>query len=159
MKKIVSLVLVLALTLSLSIPVFAAGNNTLNQATDSGTTTATYRKDKAYTVTIPADITVGGEAITISASGVMIDPKDTLKVKVSSANGWEVSYQDVSLAYHLVMNSTEVRDNDTVVLSVAAGTPTGSQKLTAALDSDVNVTKSGAYTDTLTFTVSIATAS
>lgn len=158
MKKIVSLVLVLALALSLSIPAFAA-DNTLNSTTQSGNTTATYTMAKSYTVTIPDAITVGGSAITVKAENVVIDPKDTLEVKVSSANGWNLTYQGDRLAYHLAKDSTEVKTDNALVLSVAAGTATGSQALTAALNSDVTVTKSGTYTDTLTFTVSISTAS
>ena len=152
MRKIVSFVLAMVLVLSMCMTVSAATIDKNSEQT--ATTTATYTKGEGYTVTIPADITVGGEAISISAADVMIDPGETLKVSVASANSWKVKNGEEALAYKLNDGTADIKADDTVVLSVAAGTATGSVDLTAELD-NVTATKSGTYTDTLTFTVAV----
>lgn len=157
MKKVLTIVLAVAMVLSMGVCAFAA-----EVSTDGGTqdTTATYTEGQTFVVTIPSDIAVakkGAQAtpVTVSAADVVIPADKTLKVTVTSKNSWTVkSPEGGSFAYGLHVGEGEALANNGEVLSVVNGTATGNASLTAKLTEEV--TKSGTFTDTLTFTVKLA---
>lgn len=157
MKKVLTMVLSVAMVLSMGVCAFAA-----EVSNDGGTqeTTATYTEPQTFVVTIPSDITVAkkdGQAtpVTVSAADVVIPANATLKVTVASTNEWLVkSPEGGDLHYGLYVDSKEdALATNGEVLSVVNGTATGSASLTAKLTEVA--TKSGTFTDTLTFTVNL----
>lgn len=203
MKKLLSIVLALALALSLSVTAFAAGDDT-GDGTDTGTTTqgttiqpgtngepspssgdtqVNYSVAPAYTVTIPASVTIGGEngsnTVTVSAEGVKVAKGKQVVVKLTGIN--ESTDEDgnttsdttftvktaegASLTY-TVQKGSDTIQKDGTVLTVASGlnnetgedgtttgASTGSAALTFALNDTVQY--AGDYTGTVTFTVSV----
>lgn len=189
MKKLLSLVLALTLALSLSVTAFATGGegdtgtNTFSPSdTGDKSTTVTYTVAPAYTVTIPASVTISdtnGTNVTVSAEGVKIAKGYQVKVELTGINEttdesnnttsdttFTVKTQEgASLTY------TVKKDNDTIskggtVLTVESGlnnetgqdgTLTGASKgsaiLTFALADTVQY--AGEYSGTVTFTVSV----
>jgi threonine synthase len=172
-KKMMALALAMVLTLTSAVPVLAKESTEKEITKDSkGNTaevTATYQNTEGYTVTIPAAITVVGmndkaAPATVKAENVYIGTGENLTVSVSSNNNWSVknSSQD-SYEYELKKQETvgseteesasKVDDNGKV-LTVPAGNTGGSSDLSANLTVD-SPTTSDAYTDNLTFTVSV----
>lgn len=163
MKKVFTLMMAFAMMLALSVPAFAAEATVNEVSTDkTGQMTATLTQDQSYTVTIPDTITAAKQdatptAVSISASNVFIDANQTLKVTVASGKGWKLKDEkggEFGYALKVGESVSALADNGEV-LSVGAGTQTGSASLTAQLTEEV--TKSGTFTDTLTFTVNVAT--
>lgn len=145
------------LVLSMGVCAFGAVINA-----DNGTdeTTATYTENQTFVVTIPSKIEVAKKDAaptpsTVSASNVMIPADKTLNVMVASYNGWELrSEEDGRMGYGLYVDggSTALVSN-APVLTVESGNETGSASLTAQLTGEP--TKSGEFTDWLTFTVKV----
>ena len=159
MKKIVSLILALVMMMSLSTVAFAANTDVTQESAQTGNMTVKYTVSDGYTVSIPDEIAIDGDA-TITATNVKIDPTKKLQVTVVSANQWLLKNgadANVTLAYDLKIGDDVLADSD-VVLEAAAGTETKSVTLSAALDTGVEATQSGSYTDTLTFTVALVAA-
>ena len=150
----------LALAGSLGAVNVASAETKVDNGKGASTTTVTYSAEDAWKVTIPETITIGGQdPITVSASEVKIEKGKKLKVTVSSANGWKVKSGDKELDYELKKGGTTLdNDSNNTVLEVEAGTPTGSETLTANMkDTAANYSTGGeSYTDTLTFTVTVA---
>lgn len=160
MKKALSLLLALTMVLSLNVIAFAAGTPITEDGTSSKSVTISHEVEVAYTVTIPADFALETGA-TISASGVFIESGKQLKVTVSSGGEWKLKRTavggDAGIAYKLSVTGAEgALANGDAVLTVAAGTATGSASLTGTLTG--TVTEAGMYTDTLTFTVAVENA-
>ena len=160
MKKIVSLVLCLCLCLSLGVTAMAAEITV--DGTQSATTTVTYGLESGYTVVIPESVIIDTEthkgAAEVSASDVLLAYGETLKVTVTGIDQL-VDAADASNTLSYKVGTTDGDDdvvNGTVVLAVAAGDNWNSeaaQELFFELTEDV--TKAGAYSDTLTFTVTV----
>lgn len=171
-RKLFAAILAACLVATMAVPALAddnTTNNTLNSTTPTGSTTVTYTQAQSYTVTIPSEITLqpynastNTTTLTVSASNVVIDYGKVLKVTVSSGNVWKVvdkvNTSSTDTWAYTLKKSEITLDNSTnnEVLSVAAGTATGSQELTAQLSQAI--TKSGTYEDILTFTVSVTDA-
>ena len=166
MKKesIIAAIAATALCFALAGPAFAAD---LNKDTTSGTTTVTYTVSDSYTVSIPADVAFASDSLskagTVSASNVILVDGKTLTVKVASANGYALKCGTgtaSSIAYTLTpAGGSALSGTDaTTVLTVAAGTTSGSTNLTFATTAQniASATKAGDHTDTLTFTCSVA---
>lgn len=192
MKKLLSLVLALTLALSLSVTAFATGGEggtgTDNTNTfgpddkDGKSTTVTYTVAPAYTVTIPASVTIGSDGsttATVSAEGVKIAKGYQVKVELTGINETtDESNNTISDDKFTVktkegasLTYTVKKDNDTIskggtVLTVASGlnnetgqdgsltgASKGSATLTFALADTVEY--AGEYSGTVTFTVSV----
>ena len=158
MKKIVSLVLALCLCLSLGVTAMAAEITV--DGTQSATTTVTYGLEAGYTVVIPESVVIDTEThkgqATVSASDVLLAYGETLNVTVTGIDELVDAADAANTLSYKVGKTDGASDvqNDTVVLSVAAGTVAGGeQDLFFELTQDV--TKAGAYSDTLTFTVTV----
>lgn len=130
---------------------------------DSGTVQISYTKADAWSVTLPQSMTIG-TAAEISASGVDIEAGKSLKVKVTSNNyseGWKLKKGESSIGYELkaaadenALAQAENLENNGEVLSVAAGTATGKASIKGEISGSPS-TGGEAYTDTLTFTVTV----
>jgi spermidine/putrescine-binding protein len=158
MKKFLSLALALCLCLSLGVTAMAA-EITVDGA-QSATTTVTYGLESGYTVVIPESVVLATDThkgtATIEASDVLLAYGETLKVTVTGIDKLvDASDAENTLSYKVgTTDGAEDVVNGTVVLSVAAGTVAGGeQDLYFELTQDV--TKAGAYSDTLTFTVTV----
>lgn len=158
MKKIVSLAMVLCLCLCMGVTAFAA--NITVDGEQSANTTVTYGLEAGYTVNIPESVVIAtdthkGQA-TVSAEDVLLAYGKTLKVTVTGIDEL-VDTADANNTLTYKVGTTDGDDDvvdGTVVLSVAAGTVAGdAQDLFFELTQDV--TKAGAYSDTLTFSVTV----
>lgn len=145
MKKLLSLALVLAMLLTMSVTAFAADINE-SSISKSGSTTITYSADDSYVVTIPDSITVGTDA-TVSVSNVTLAQGYNLVVSVSSKNNWTLKNGDNTIGYTLKIDDSTIVNNGTV-LTVKSG-ETASKTLKTTLSGAAMY--SGSYNDTLTF--------
>jgi len=160
-KKLLSGVLCLSMLCSLCLPVAAAEITTPS----SGETTVTYGMDESFLVVIPGDFNIRRdvESVYILAQNVMLGANKILEVSISGddyINGWELidiseTSNRISYAIGTTVGSNNIM-NGSVVLSVNAGEAYNSivseNLFFTILD---NLTRSGIYRDTLTFTVNI----
>lgn len=178
MRKFISIFMVIAIMLSLTTTAFAA---TLNQDTPSGEALVVYKAGETvddngtpdnpaddivigtYTVTIPAYIAVAdvGAAPTeydVVAKDVLIPYGTSLKVAVAFD---ELELGSVTLDYDMQANPQKagslasIASGDTI-LTVAAGNPTAVTTSTIGAVLTSAPLYSGVYTDTATFTISVA---
>lgn len=167
-KRIVTLALVLVFLMTMT----GVGMATQTISTEEGkNVTVTYGVTEGFTVTIPAnfDLSTTESEKTVSASGVLIPTGEQLTVTMSSAN-FETTDKyrvknDTSYIKYTVKkgaasaSATELTSNGDTILTVGAGTTSGSIKLyfsTTQTNIDA-ATKAGNHTDTLTFTVAVGT--
>ena len=152
MKKILSLALVLAMVLTMSVTAFATeitGN--------SGSVDITYTYEApvdSYIVTIPDSMTLGTDA-NVSAGDVAITAGYLLTVSVSSQQydgGWKLSNGTNTLDYTLKIDGADIENNGTVLTAKNGDTAVTKTLVTALSGTPIY---SGNYTDTLTFNVSI----
>lgn len=164
MKKLLTLLLTAALATAAATTAFADDttitadtNGNLNPTT--GTTNVTYNVKPSYTVTIPANVTLGQTA-TVSASNVKIGKNQNLKVKLTGTSGannaFTVQNGDEVLTYTVKKDNANITIGGEVLI---VNTSTTSDALTAQLsfDTPTSVTYAGTYTGTVTFTVSVET--
>ena len=118
-----------------------------------------YANLATYTVTIPADVSFNTENFTATANVTAtynIGSAKTLTVTVESANDYHLKadYDNTLLIpYTLTCGGTTMNSTNTIVLT-ATGTAEESKMLDFAVDSDKLY--AGAYSDTLTFTISLS---
>ena len=153
MKKLLSLALVLAMVLTMSVTAFAA-DNTLDNERKTGTTEVTHTVSDSYIVTIPDSMTIGTDA-NVSVKDVVLASDQELTVSVSSTQyngGWKLKNGDDTIGYTLKIDNTDVANNGTVL------TVKSDETATKTLKTELSGTAkySGNYTDTLTFTVAVA---
>lgn len=167
MRKLLSVLLAIALVMSLSVTAFAADAQITVDGAQSAETLVTYEMLEGYTVIIPDSVVINtltseGEAV-IAAENVIIDFGKTLNIKISGddyEDAWEL-IDKVNDKNKLVYNIGTSKDGDDIVNnSIVLAAPAGdyyNQKLEETLHFSLagDTTKSGAYEDTLTFTVSI----
>jgi len=161
MKKL-SILMAFMLIFTMAAPVFAAP---LDKNTTTGSVTVTYEVAESYTVSIPASFDFTAESLSniaeVSASNVLIENGKELNVTMTSANysdnKYTLNYEGSKITYTVKQGETNFT-NAGEVLSIASGTTSGSASLTFATTNDeiAKATKSGAHTDTLTFTVAVA---
>jgi len=161
-KRILSSILCLVMLLGLYIPVSA---DELND-TGSKNVTVSYGMGESFMVTIPANFAIDSSAkatANISASNIMIGSNKSLKVYISG-HDYDDSWQLIdeteplnTLTY--TIGSTEGGNdivNNSIVLSVAAGEAYNSTVIETLYFTVVDdLTKSGTYSDVLTFTVDV----
>lgn len=158
MKKLLTVLVSVLMTLACSTMVFAEDN----------TTEVNYTVSESYEFTVPATTTIASDA-TVLTNGVAITKNSIavgkkLQISVASTNSWNLKLVDGTdndkLAYTASLDSSTwaAIANNAVVLEKAAGT-IGSQNLYAKLTSAAgNETKAGTYKDTLTFTAAVVDA-
>lgn len=158
LKKLLPCVLALVLAFSLSVPAFAAGDNTFGPGDTTGKgTTVTYTVDPTYTVTIPASVTLGG-SVTVEASNVMVARGKRVVVKLTGTGEADDAFkvktsEGAELTYTVKNGETPVHVGDAVLTVDPETAASGSTTLTFA--APAAVTYAGTYTGTVTFTVAV----
>ena len=164
MKKILSIIIIVAMTLGLPIYSLASEETTTTQDTQeqSGNTNIDYTMEETYTVIFPANVTFTDTETSIDrglqVTDVVLREGSSLNVNVASLNGFQMKNGEGSIAYQLVINNNDDRPvkHNSTVLTVLAGEKTGLAILTFTTELDKsNAPYAGRYSDTLTFTVSI----
>lgn len=161
MKKIVTLLLTAALAVTAATTAFAdteinpGPNSSPNPA--SGDMNVTYKVNPSYTVTIPGLVTLNTAApstATVTATDVTIPNGQKVRVTLNSKNNFYVITNEGARGTYTVKkdNSTTPISNGATVLEANYGTK--STVLTFEFQKK-NVTYSGEYKDTVTFTVSV----
>jgi len=168
MKKVISLVLALVMVMSMTTMVALADDPQVTTSGGTTNTTATYTKASGFTVTIPAATTIDATSktatISVAASGVIIDSGKKLSVTMHAASFSsgkfyvDLSTNDDAVEYTIKNGETAVTTDNAEILAVAAGTASGSTTLNLALATGADSKKSGAHTDTITFTCSVVNA-
>lgn len=163
MKKLVTLLLTAALAITAATTAFAdteIGPNKNGEPTpDKGSINVTYTVAPSYTVTIPELVTLNTDApstATVTAENVTIPCNQKLKVTLNSNNNFYVITNEGARQHYNVTKGTSTTpiSNGATVLEVNYGTK--STELTFELEKK-NVTYSGEYKDTVTFTVGLVT--
>lgn len=161
MKKIVTLLLTAALAVTAATTAFAdtkiepGPDSSPNPA--SGDMNVTYKVNPSYTVTIPGIVelnTAAPSTATVTATDVTIPNGQKVRVTLNSKNNFYVITNEGARGTYTVKkdNSTTPISNGATVLEANYGTK--STVLTFEFQKK-NVTYSGEYKDTVTFTVSV----
>ena len=152
MKKLLSVILAIAIMMTLSISAFALSNE---DATDD--TTLTMTVGTAYTVTIPANVTIAdaGEGYVGSAEiaiddGYLLPTNTKLKVTLSVCD-FTLACGDDEVAY--TVNTKSNLDEEIVVAEFA---PEDDDAATVNFAVPVAPTVAGTYTDSITFAIATA---
>ena len=148
MKKIISLFISLCLLLVSNVVVFAEG--------DEKTTTVTYTPTESYEWSIPESVTATTEGadITCTITKLILANNDTLKITVSSKNGFKLKNGGVEIGYTLKKDE-KVLENGNAAYEFESDTDlttANTQIIKAYLSTLPNNMLVQAYTDTLTFT-------
>lgn len=161
MKKLVTLLLTAALAVTAATTAFADTEITPGPASSptpaSGDMDVTYTVKPSYTVTIPGLVTLNTAApstATVTATDVTIPNGQKVRVTLNSKNNFYVITNEGARGTYTVKkdNSTTPISNGATVLEANYGTK--STVLTFEFQKK-NVTYSGEYKDTVTFTVSV----
>lgn len=172
MKKFTAFLLTLVLAFSLSVTAFAAGT-TVNPDTDpkAGTTTVSLNIAPTYTITIPATVNLSRTEDTsgtvtyiqtaeIKASeGLRLLANQNIQVTLESDFKLATNDQAATLDYTVTAGGVtfdKASIGDKVVATFDTSTTAQSQTLTFSAD---DPQYAGDYSDTVTFTVSVVTAS
>ena len=164
MKKLISALCAIVLSVLLCIPVFADQTFT---TTGSKSITLEYSVSPSYVVTIPStvDFSDGTASIDISVTSLSIGEGQTLRVAMSGSNfansKWNL--QDTASATNLLSYSVKLSGNDTDLttsasinaLSVNIGTEPEDRSKTFILAITGADPIPGTYQDVLTFSCSI----
>lgn len=165
MKKLVSLLLTAALAITAATTAFADDTATQivpgpasSPTPSSGNMDVTYTVNPKYTVTIPGLVTLNTAApstVTVTATDVTIPNGQKVRVTLNSKNNFYVITNEGARGTYTVKkdNSTTPISNGATVLEANYGTK--STVLTFEFQKK-NVTYSGEYKDTVTFTVSVS---
>lgn len=163
MKKLFSLIL--ALCLLCSGAALADNTITANNGTSSTTVTYTIQQNEAFTVTIPASVTLaagetsglsGSMTISLNADKFNVSGKG-IDVKLSNAAFKLVSGSN-EIAYTIQKGSDNVQKGDSVLSwAFGSGAFAASQELKITAQTVAEHLPAGEYKDTLTFAVSVTT--
>ena len=131
------------------IPVAAEDNNPDTEKT----TILTANADAKYSITIPEGFTFASTTKGATASGNVevnvesLDPKSVVNVFVASNGDWALNNNGYRLPYNMTVAGKTIKEDNAVVISALAN-----DSKTVVFTLEDSATKSGAYTDTLTFT-------
>jgi len=163
MKNVLMILISLAVVFAM-VGVVSAANGIGGQTT--GNTNIQYNVDESYIVTIPENVNfnngLSGSG-TVAASNVLLVDGKKLTVTMTSANGYGTSFNLTygdpasSIPYTIKVGNTLIQQASYPVLTVPAGTTTGSVTLTFATTAEdiAKATKSGLHQDNLTFTCAV----
>lgn len=158
MKKILSFTLALVMMLSATVTAFAADTTiTMDSESNSADTSITYNVAPAYTVTIPATVTLGDTA-TVKVENTMLKLGDEVNVKLTGTSEADDTFkvttaQGAELAYTVKDGNTVINVGDTVI-SCASQV---SDQVDLLFTAPTSVQFAGDYSGTVTFTVSVET--
>ena len=151
MKKLFALILAITMMATLSVTAFAADYDT---AGDKGMT-VTYSVAPTYTVTIPTDVTIDGNAATISAENVVVEKGKYVSVTLADDNDFTVkTAQGAELDYTVTANGANVAAGGEILAVNPTDGKIGSATVTFAIDESA-IKYAGTYTGTAIFTVAV----
>ena len=151
MKKLFAVILAVALMVTMSATAFATDYDT---AGDKGVT-VTYSVAPTYIVSIPADVTIDGNATTISAENVVVEKGKYVSVSLADDNNFVVSTAEgAELSYTVTANGAAVAAGGEILAVNPADGKTGSASITFAIDESA-IQYAGTYTGTATFVVAV----
>ena len=131
MKKLLALILAIALMATMSVTAFAADYDT---AGDKGMT-VTYSVAPAYTVTIPTDVTIDGNSTAISAENVVVEKGKYVSVSLADDNDFTVrTQQGAELSYTVTANGANVAAGGEILAINPTDGKTGSANITFACE-------------------------
>ncbi|MGN0523933.1 MAG: hypothetical protein ACI4IG_06645 [Eubacterium sp.] len=156
MKKLLSFTLALVMMLSATITAFA-GTVDQDSVDKTGDTNITYNVDPAYTVTIPATVTLGNTA-TVKVENTMLKKGDEITVKLTGTSEADDTFkvktaQGAELTYTVKDGDTVINVGDTVLHCASQVNGRADLLFTAP----TSVQYAGDYSGTVTFTVSVET--
>ena len=164
MKKLLTLALVGAMLSATGITAFAAPITADSSDPKTGGTNVTYAVAPVYTVVIPETVTLGNTKVTeqikiygaTANDNVVIGKKQKVNVALTaSANDFKVKTADGDEVAYTVNDKNAVADLTTVAECTAAE---GKKNTDITFTKTGTAAYAGTYTDTLTFTVSLADA-
>ena len=151
MKKVFALILAIALMATMSVTAFAADYDTEG---DKGMT-VTYSVAPAYTVTIPTNVTIDGNATTITAENVVVEKGKYVSVSLAADNDFTVATAEgAELTYTVTANGANVAAGGEILAVDPTDGKIGTATITFAID-EAAIKYAGTYTGTATFTVAV----
>lgn len=159
MKKIIAIVLAIVMMAAISVPAFAA----FDQSNKSAQITVSYGISEKYTLSVPADVDLTLDAETnaqqtLTASNVVIPANKKLVVSVTSTNTWNMLATDGSgnaaVPYTLKLDSSSnaIVDKTATILEVTPGSLNTAASGSVILNfATTGTSQSGKWADTLTF--------
>lgn len=117
---------------------------------DSQSMTVKYTSPGSYTWSIPSEVDLNNQqSMTVSATKVNEEANASLKISVSSENGFKMKSSSGRMgAYKITQDGNQIVNNSIVLETASTGTTTSDLKFTA---NPANFMTSGTYNDTLTF--------
>lgn len=117
---------------------------------DSQSMTVKYTSSGSYTWSIPSEVDLNNQqSMTVSATKVNEEANASLKISVSSENGFKMKSSSGRMgAYKITQDGNQIVNNSIVLETASTGTTTSDLKFTA---NPANFMTSGTYNDTLTF--------
>ena len=150
MRKLVAVIMVVALMVTMSATAFAAN-------TTGGSTRVSFSVEPTYTVTIPTDVTIGTEATetTVSAENVVVNKGKYVSVTLSDDNDFTVATAEGAvLTYTVSKDGENVAAGGEILAVNPKDGKTGAAEITFAIDESA-IQYAGTYTGTATFTVAV----
>ena len=156
MKKLICLIMTLALIATTSVTAFAA-DITSDSISKEGSTTVNYSVDPTYTVTIPATVALGNSA-EIKAEDVVVAKGSQVVVKLSGTSEKDGAFkvksaEGAELTYAVKNGEKAVAVGDAVLSVNPEIAATGSATLTFV--SPTSIQYAGEYAGTVNFTVAV----
>ena len=157
MRKLLALILAVAMIATLSVTAFAADNTVNYDESNSSQTSGMdvfYTVAPTYSVTIPADVTLNNN-VTIYASDVVVEYGKAVNVKLTGTSEADDAFklrsqEGAVLSYTVKNGDADVLVGDTI-LSVTPISNETSVSLTFV--EPENYTYAGVYEGTVTFTI------
>ena len=176
MKKLISGISALAIMAVMAVPFSAFADDTTITPTggtpfsvapkpDTANTTVKFDVNPAYTVTIPATVTLDGKygeiyknSGEIKAEGVFLNEGKELVVTLMSASKFNMAV-DSETEYRLPYTASTANfgkvDKEKGGIVAKFGTSTTAQTVTVAFETDETPQYAGSYTDTVIFTIGL----
>ena len=152
MKKLFVLIMAVAMLATMPTTAFAADYDT---TTGDKETTVIYSVAPTYVVTIPASITIDGEADTISAENVVVEKGSYVSVALAAENDFTVTTAEgATLDYTVTKGGQNIAAGDEILAVNPADGKTGSADIVFDIDENA-IVYAGTYEGTATFTISV----
>jgi hypothetical protein len=149
MKKLLTIILAVAMLATMAVSVFASeGENSM---------TLTYSVAPTYTVTIPQNVTIDGQAVTLSANEVVEKKNEYVSVAIDANNVFEVTTPEGAvLPYTVLADGVEKAAGDEILAVYPGVNDSGSVSVIFGID-EAQIEYAGDYTGTAIFTISVKT--
>ena len=153
MKKLLALILAIAMMATLSVTTFAADYDTEG---DKGMN-VTYSVNPGYTVTIPPTVTIGtsGTSAEISAADVVVEKGQYVSVTLAENNNFTVkTAEGAELTYTVTKDGQPVAAGGEILAVNPTDGKIGSASVTFDID-EAAIQYAGTYTGSATFTIAV----